>query len=115
MMPILPFIEDTDDNISRIIELAEKSGARFIYPALGVTLRQNQRDWYYNMLDELFPLVKEKYIKNYGNSYECRSVKAKELWSMFQYKCNEYGILYKMDDIIRGYKAAYQTTQLSLF
>jgi DNA repair photolyase len=115
MMPILPFIEDTEDNISSIIELAKKSGAKFIYPALGVTLRQNQRDWYYNKLDELFPLVKEKYIKNYGNSYECRSVKSKELWDLFRNKCDGLGIIYKMNDIIRGYKTSDKNIQLSLF
>lgn len=115
MMPILPFIEDTEDNISSIIELAKKSGAKFIYPALGVTLRQNQRDWYYNKLDELFPLVKEKYIKNYGNSYECRSVKSKELWDLFRNKCDDLGIIYKMNDIIRGYKNSDKNMQLSLF
>ncbi|OQB59660.1 MAG: Radical SAM superfamily protein [Bacteroidetes bacterium ADurb.Bin141] len=115
MMPILPFIEDTEDNISRIVELAYQSGAKFIYPAFGVTLRQSQRDWYYKKLDEAFPAVKEKYIKNFGGSYECRSLKAKELRSLFQYKCNKFGILYKMKDIIMEYKLPYQTMQLSLF
>lgn len=115
LMPVLPFIEDTEDNINEIIELAYQSGAKFIYPAFGVTLRQNQRDWYYMKLDELFPSVKEKYIENFGISYECHSLKAKELWSLFTHKCNEYGILYKMDDIIRGYKDPYEITQLSLF
>jgi DNA repair photolyase len=115
LMPVLPFVEDTEDNISRIVELACQNGAKFIYPAFGVTLRQNQRDWYYKKLDQLFPTVKEKYIKNYGSSYECRSLKAKELWNLFQYKCNEYGILYNMDDIISGYKDSYKNTQLSLF
>lgn len=115
MMPILPFIEDTDDNISGIIELAHKSGAKFIFPDFGVTLRQNQRDWYYKKLDELFPSVKEKYIKYYGNSYECRSSRAKELWSLFQERCNKYGILYKMNDIIMEYKKPYRMDQISLF
>ena len=115
MMPILPFIEDTEENIGRIIELAQKSGAKFIYPAFGVTLRQNQRDWYYNKLDEIFPSEKEKYIKNYGSSYECRSLKSKELMSLFQYKCNRLGMLYKMNDIIMEYKKPYQTVQLTLF
>lgn len=115
LMPVLPFIEDTEDNIRGIIELAYQSGAKFIYPAFGVTLRQNQREWYYNKLDELFPSVKEKYIKSYGNSYECRSLKAKELWSLFKCKCNEYSIIYKMNDIIKGYKEPYINTQISLF
>ena len=115
LMPVLPFIEDTEDNINRIIDLAYQSGAKFIYPAFGVTLRQNQRDWYYKKLDELFPALKEKYIKNYGNAYECRCLKAKELWSLFQCKCDDYEILYNMKDIIAGYKDPYQSVQLSLF
>ena len=113
LMPVLPFIEDTKDNISQIIELAHQSGAKFIYPAFGVTLRQNQREWYYNKLDEIFPTLKEKYIKNYGSAYECRSLKAKELWSLFSDRCNDYGILYKMDEIISEYKKPYQREQLS--
>jgi len=115
MMPVLPFIEDTQDNISRITELAKRNGARFIYPAFGVTLRQNQRDWYYNKLDELFPTIKDKYIKYYGNSYECISPKAKELFELFREKCEKHGILYKMNDIINEYKKPYQVEQLSLF
>ncbi|WP_088186762.1 radical SAM protein [Desulfosporosinus sp. FKA] len=115
MMPILPFIEDTEDNVGQIIEFAQRSGAKFIYPAFGVTLRQNQRDWYYEKLDELFPSAKENYIKIYGNAYECRSLKTTELWSLFQDKCNKYGILYKMKDIIKEYRKPYQTAQLSLF
>lgn len=115
LMPVLPFLEDTEDNINKIIDLAYENGAKFIYPAFGVTLRQNQREWYYQKLDELFPSLKAKYINNYGNAYECRSLKAKELWSLFQNKCDAYGILYHMKDIIAGYKGPYQDLQLSLF
>ncbi|AEV69924.1 SPL family radical SAM protein [Acetivibrio clariflavus] len=115
LMPVLPFIDDTDDNIIKIIELASQNGAKFIYPAFGVTLRQNQREWYYSKLDELFPSLKEKYIKSYGNSYECRSLRSKELWDLFKNKCNECGILYKMNDIVKGYKDPYINEQISLF
>lgn len=115
LMPVLPFIEDTEENISRIIELAHQKGAKFIYPAFGVTLRQNQRAWYYEKLDELFPSLKEKYIETYGNAYECRSLKARELWRLFQDKCDQYGILYNMPDIIAGYKGPCRLEQLSLF
>ena len=115
LMPVLPFIEDTEDNIRKIIDLAYQSGAKFIYPAFGVTLRQNQREWYYKKLDELFPSLKEKYLKSYGNAYECRCLKAKELWILFQHKCDDYGILYTMKDITAGYRDPYQVSQLSLF
>ena len=115
LMPVLPFIEDTEENISSIIKLAHESGAKFIYPAFGVTLRQNQRMWYYSKLDELFPSLKERYIRQYGNAYECPSPKSKELWELFKGECDKRGILYKMDDIIRNYKKGYGDNQLSLF
>lgn len=115
LMPVLPFIEDNEENIKGIINLAHKSGAKFIYPAFGVTLRQNQRDWYYKKLDEHFPTIKQKYIRRYGNTYQCISPKAKELWNLFKRECESLGILYKMSDIINGYKQGYGYTQISLF
>ncbi|HEY8909581.1 MAG TPA: radical SAM protein [Desulfosporosinus sp.] len=115
LMPVLPFIEDTVGNIRSIIKLAHENGAKFIYPAFGVTLRQNQRGWFYNKLDELFPSIKEKYITHYGNDYECRSLKATELWEIFQKECDKGSILYKMDDITKAYKQGYEDTQLSMF
>ena len=115
LMPVLPFIEDTEENISSIIELAHQSGTKFIYPAFGVTLRQNQREWFFDRLDELFPSVKEKYVSAFGNVYECRCPNQKELWELFRGKCEKYGIIYKMDEIIRTYKNGYESSQLSLF
>lgn len=115
LMPILPFLEDNEENIQGIIHFAYESGARFIYPAFGVTLRQNQRDWYLKKLEEQFSGLKQKYINQFGNAYECRSPKAKKLWQVFRKECEKHGILYKMEDIIKGYKQKYNNTQLSLF
>ena len=115
LMPVLPFIKDTVGNIRNIIKLAHENGAKFIYPAFGVTLRQNQREWYYNKLDELFPSIKQKYITHYGNTYECHSPKAKELWEIFRNECDRVSILYKMEDIIKAYKEGYEDAQLSIF
>jgi DNA repair photolyase len=115
LMPVLPFLEDNEDNIREIVRLAHENGARFIYPAFGVTLRQNQRDWYYKKLDEKFPGIKQKYINQFGNNYECHSPKAKLLWQLFQRECDKVGIIYKMKDIIYAYKKEYENNQLSLF
>lgn len=115
LMPVLPFLEDTQENIKGIIRLAHESGAKFIYPAFGVTLRQNQRHWYYQQLDKHFPGLKEKYIKEFGNVYECRSAHGEELWQTFSKECNKLGLLYKMKDIIARYKRGYGENQLSLF
>jgi DNA repair photolyase len=115
LMPVLPFLEDNEDNISKIIRLAYENGAKFIYPAFGVTLRQNQREWYYKKLDEHFPGMKQRYIDQFGNAYECHSPKAKALSRLFQEECDEFNILYKMEDIINAYKRGYGDNQLSLF
>lgn len=115
LMPVLPFLEDNEKNINAIVRLASENGAKFIYPAFGVTLRQNQREWFYHKLDELFPALKQKYIRQFGNAYECRSPHAKPLWELFKKECNKAGILYKMPDIIRAYKTGYDDRQMSLF
>ncbi|MDD3598970.1 MAG: radical SAM protein [Firmicutes bacterium] len=115
LMPVLPFIEDNEENVVSIIRLAGEAGARFIYPSFGVTLRQNQREWYYSKLDEHFPGLRQKYVKQFGNAYECPSPKAKELWQVFRAECDRLGILHEMEDIIEVYRKPYRINQLSLF
>jgi len=115
LMPVLPFIEDNTDNILAIVKAAAENGAKFIYPTFGVTLRQNQRLWYYQKLDEKFPGLKKRYIEQFGNSYSCGSPRAKELWQAFKLECDRQGILYIMSDIVNGYKKGFGNEQLSLF
>lgn len=115
LMPILPFIEDTEYNIVSIISLAKENGAKFIYPAFGVTLRQNQRDYFFTKVDRYFKDMSNNYIKEYGNSYRCGSKNARKLWNVFKKECDKSNILYKMEDIIKDYKKEYEITQLTLF
>ncbi len=115
LMPVLPFIADSDENILKIVRLAKENGARFIYPAFGVTLRQNQREHFLEKVNEKFYGTAEKYIKEYGYSYECPSKRSNELWEIFKEECDKANILYKMKDIIKGYKGPYEEEQLSLF
>ena len=83
MMPLLPFINDTKDNIDKIINEAYKSMANFIYPMFGVTLRANQRFYYYTKLRENFPNLVSKYQNFYGDKYVCNSPNYKSLQSYF--------------------------------
>lgn len=117
LMPVLPFIEDNEDNIIKIVEKSREAGAKFIYPAFGMTLRDSQREYYYKKLNELFPEENlcEKYIKRYGNYYNCQSPNAKGLWKVFKKMCDKYGIMYDMKDIIHSYKNKYSMSQLTLF
>ena len=116
MNPVLPFITDKEDEIKKLVELARRSGAKFIHTYMGMTLRENQRAYYFDKLDEKFPGVKEKYIKNYGDRYNCLVPNYKQLYKVFIDECDRYGILYKMNDIIRTYKKeSTKDGQISLF
>lgn len=115
LMPILPFIEDDVANIEAIIDKANESGASFIYPGVGVTLRQNQREWFYARLDASFPGLRSRYERAFGQAYYCASPNAKQLYERIEEKCRQYGLHYKMHEIISSYKKKYESTQLSLF
>jgi DNA repair photolyase len=117
MMPLLPYLTDTPENVLAIIHRAKECGARFIYPFFGLTLRSGQREYFYDRLDTLFPGsgLKSTYLRLYGSSYECRSPRVKELSALFTRECRNLGILYRMEDIIKAYRSDYEYQQLSFF
>ena len=117
MMPILPFLEDSPENIRDIVDRAADAGARFIYPALGMTCRAGQREYFYQKLEEQFPGqgLAEKYRRRYGPRYECPSPRARALWEVFQEACDRRGLLYSMGRIVTASRRGHETDQLSLF
>ncbi len=115
LMPTLPFITDGEENIRAIVRQASRSGARFVYPAFGVTLRDSQRAYFYEQLDARFPGLSRRYQRQFGPQYSCGSPKAKQLHASFTEECSKLGMLYRMRDIIADYKQGYEETQLSLF
>lgn len=114
LMPVLPYITNQEENIRKIVHLAYLHKAKFIYAAFGVTLRDRQRDYYFQQLDKLFPGLKNKYITEYDYRYDCTVPNAKRLYNIFKQECEKYGILYKMEDIISAYKNKKMPYQLSL-
>ena len=117
LMPVLPFLTDTPESIRALVHAAANAGARFIYPAFGVTLRQNQRAYFLQKVEEAFPgeNLAARYVHQFGTRYECASPNARALWQCFAEICREHGILYEMRDIVAAYKQGYHTEQLSLF
>jgi len=115
LMPVLPFINAMEENVAAVVTAAAAAGARFIYPGFGVTLRQNQREYYYRQLDRYFPGVKDRYVKTFGNRYECVAPNARRLREVFTRRCDRYGIVYRMPDIIAGYQQGYGSEQMTLF
>lgn len=117
LMPVLPFLEDSEDNILKIVRTAHQCGVRCIYPFFGVTLRTNQREHFLNELEKRFPdsKLRERYIRYFGNRYQCVSPNAKRLWSVFTSECDRFGIPYNMKSIISAYQRGYGDMQLSFF
>jgi len=116
LMPILPFVNDTVDNIERIVKLAYKNNAAFIFPMFGVTLRDRQRDYFYKKVKEINENLPAKYRQTFGERYVCNSLNEQLLFQRFSYLCNEYSIPYKMSDIISGYKKKIvENEQIALF
>ena len=116
MNPVLPFITDSEEDIKKLVKMAYDSGAKFIHTYMGMTLRENQRDYYYDKLDKYFNGLKEKYIKYYKDRYECVVPNYKSLYKTFTNECDKYGILYNMKDIIKAYKKnIIDSEQMTLF
>ncbi|WP_026498396.1 SPL family radical SAM protein [Butyrivibrio sp. WCD2001] len=94
LTPILPFINDTKENIEAILNECVRTGVKGIIDfGMGLTLREGDREYYYAALDKNFPGIKEKYIKRYGNAYELPSPNSKELKTLFRNICKENNIL----------------------
>lgn len=116
MNPVLPFITDKEEDIKKLVRLAYENSAKFIHTYMGMTLRENQRDYYFDKLDQHFIGIKEKYIKYYGDKYNCIVPNYKRLYKVFTDECIKYGILYDMKDIIKAYKKEIKSNeQLTLF
>jgi DNA repair photolyase len=96
MMPVLPFIEDNKANISSIVRLAQENGACYIIPAFGMTLRDRQRAYYYDKLDQGFPGLRPRYEKTFGGRYFAPAQNAGWLGKMFKDLCMDIGIPTKM-------------------
>lgn len=116
MNPMLPFITDKEEDIRYLVKLAYQNGAKSIHTYMGMTLRENQREYYFYKLDQHFIGIKEKYIKYYGDKYNCIVPNYKRLYKVFTDECIKYGILYDMKDIIKAYKKEIKSNeQITLF
>ena len=94
LTPVLPFINDTEENITAILNECIRVGVKgIICFDMGLTLRGGDREYYYAALDRHFPGLKKKYIECYGNAYELSSPNAGKLMKMFHRICSDNGIL----------------------
>ena len=102
LCPILPFLNDTPENICSILDACADAGVRGIINfGMGLTLREGSREYFYAALDRHFPGLKVRYIRTYGNAYELPSPRQRELLNLFRGVCEERGIWHDNDRIFR--------------
>lgn len=102
LTPILPFINDTEENITGILDMCiEAKVYGIICFGMGLTLREGNREYFYDQLDRLFPGLKAKYIQMYGNQYIIGSSENDRLMKLFHQKCFKNGILHNNEQIFQ--------------
>ena len=117
LCPILPFLNDSVENIAAIVDACESAGVRGILNfGMGLTLREGSREYFYRALDAHFPGLKAQYIRRYGDSYVLDSPNSPALTKYFHSRCEAAGIWHNNDRIFQ-YLNAFEpkTQQLSLF
>jgi len=118
--PVLPFINDTEENLRGILDYCIRAKVRGILCFdFVVTLREGSRDYFYSKLDRHFPGMKQRYIREFGDKYECRSPEHNRLMGILREECKKHGIMYRVNDIF-GYLCKFESkglknTQMSLF
>ncbi len=112
MMPLLPYITDSPENIAAIMARAYECGARYVMPGFGLTMRNRQREYFYDKLDAHFPGLRPRYERDYGERYQCPSSRAPYLSQVYE----ELRVKLGLSDRVPPYHAPEPATrQLALF
>lgn len=100
LCPILPWINDTEENIIHIIEAcASLKVEGILHFGMELTLREGNREYFYKKLDELFPGLKGKYIQRYDDAYEINCPRAAQLEKIFYQRCREHKMMTQINEI----------------
>lgn len=117
LCPILPFINDSEENLLGIMDYCVKAKVRGILNfGFGMTLREGNREYFYEQLDLLFPGMKERYIRTFGNNYSCNVPNNGKLMRIFKEICTKHGIIWRPKDVF-AYLSDFEEEekQLSMF
>ena len=117
LTPVLPFINDSEENVTSIMNECVRTGVKGIIDfGMGLTLREGNREYYYAALDKHFPGLKQRYIRTYGNAYELPSPNAKKLTDIYKSICRENGMMSTPDECFRYMgELPERQSQISLF
>lgn len=118
LCPLLPFINDTEENLRGILKLCFEAGVKgIICFGIGVTMRDGDRQYFYKKLDEHFPGLRDKYHRKYGYSYEVTSDNHSFLMKIFHFECRAHGVMSDVKDIFEYLRQfpEQESAQMSLF
>ena len=102
LCPILPYINDSEENLNGILDYCIRAGVKgIICYGFGMTLRDGSRDYFYQKLDEHFPGLKERYIREFGDSYIVTSPNNQKLTGIFKNVCRKHGIMTDVKSIFK--------------
>ncbi len=118
LSPILPFLNDTEENMRGILDYCAEAGVRgIICFGMGLTLRPGNREYFYAQLERHFPGVKQRYQKKYGNLYNIDSDRNALLMQIFHETCARYGIesdLRRVFEYLRQFESREESRQMPL-
>lgn len=119
MSPILPFINDTEENIRGLLDYCIQAKVYGILSfGMGMTLRQGNREYFYAALDKHFPVLHEKYHRKYGLEYEIVSENHQALMDLLRTECRKHGIVCDVQELFSYFREFPENKgyeQLSLF
>ena len=119
LCPILPYINDTKENLLGILDYCKEANVKgIICFGIGLTLREGNREYFYSKLDEKFPGLKEQYIREYGNSYKINSKNNYKLMQIFHKFCEENEIMHdnsKIFNYLQTFEEKNSSKQISIF
>ncbi len=119
LSPVLPFINDTEENIRAILDMCIDAGVWGVLCfGMGLTLREGNREYFYAGLDRYFPGLKQKYMRLYGSRYVVSSPDNDRLMRMFHQICEKNGIVHdnsRIFEFLQKYEDKEETAQLSMW
>ncbi|MCL2148845.1 MAG: radical SAM protein [Methanomassiliicoccaceae archaeon] len=106
LCPTLPFINDTEENLRGLLGYCAEAKVRGVLCfGFGVTLREGDREYFYDALDRLFPGMRQRYIERFGDSYICDSPNSARLTEVFRGFCEGHGMLHRAEEVIEYTRA----------
>lgn len=100
LSPILPYINDTEENINSILDCCINENVKGVLNLdMGLSLRKGNREYFYRKLDENFPGLKDKYVKEFQDREFIYGRNYKKLKGIIKKRCQKHQMLYKQEDI----------------